>query len=449
MQPLQIISDVACTVCGCVCDDLTAHVSGRTVVEIENGCPLADPWFAALAASTPPVARLAGEPASLDTAIHHARNILSNSHAPLIFGLSRSSTPGQREAVLLAEQLGATVDTTASVCHGPSIMAIQQVGESTSSLGEVKNRSDVIIFWGANPVESHPRHFERYSADATGMFTPDGRQGRTVVVIDTRPTATSEQADIFLQIGKESDFELITALRQVVAGDKIHAPAAGLAVTQIEELAQLMMSCNYGAVFFGLGLARTGIGHANVEVLLRLVAEVNAHARFTARRLRLPGDVAGADSVLCWLTGYPFAVNFARGYPRYNPGEYTANEVLERGETDCCVLVGGESIGEFSPAARAHLDQIPVILLDYPHATPPFAPAVHIVTAVYGVHAAGTAYRMDEIPVPLRQIAESHYPTDHDVLRRIAPQEPHSGELHFEEAHSAESHSGEKRGETP
>ncbi len=420
MPAPQVITDVACTVCGCVCDDLTVEAGEHSLQVVENSCPLADPWFEALAASHPPPARMNGETAPLEDAIARSQQLLAASRAPLVFGLSRSSTPGQRAAVLLAEQLAGVVDTTASVCHGPSIMAIQQVGESTSTLGEVKNRSDLILFWGANPVESHPRHFERYSADARGMFTPQGRAGRTVVVIDYKPTATSEQADIFLQIEKESDFELIYALRQLIAGQPLRGGAAGVSQQAIEQLAQLMMNCNYGAVFFGLGLARTGIGHANVEVLLRLVAETNAHARFIARRLRLPGDVAGADTVLCWITGYPFAVNFARGYPRYNPGEYTANEILERGETDCCVLVGGESLKEFTPAAREYLEQIPVILLDYPHAAFPFSPAVHIVTAVYGVHEPGTAYRMDETPIPLKQLTTTHYPTDHDVLTEIS-----------------------------
>ena len=52
------------------------------------------------------------------------------------------------------------------------------------------------------------------------------------------------------------------------------------------------------SVFFGLGLTRHGLPHANVEALLRLVTDLNAHTRFVARRMRVPGDVAGADSVL-------------------------------------------------------------------------------------------------------------------------------------------------------
>ena len=31
------------------------------------------------------------------------------------------------------------------------------------TLGEVKNRADLLIYWGGNPAECHPRHFTRYT----------------------------------------------------------------------------------------------------------------------------------------------------------------------------------------------------------------------------------------------------------------------------------------------
>ena len=365
-------------------------------------------------------ATIDGASVALPQAIARARDILASSRAPLIFGLSRSSTRGQQAAVRLADRLGATIDTTASVCHGPSIMAIQQVGESSCSLGEVRNRADLVIFWGANPAESHPRHFERYSLHTPGLFVPRGRADRELIVIDTRETATSELADLFVRLPAESDFDVIWALRQLLRG--IPLPKSfnvGVSHQQLKQLASRLLSCRYGAVFFGLGLAQRGIGHANVEALLQLVADLNAYTRFTARRLRIPGDVAGADTVLCWQTGFPFAVNFARGYPRYNPGEYSANELLERGEVDACLLVGSEAVSEFSPMARRTLERLPTIVLDYPHQRPTLNATVHITTAVYGIHEPGTAYRMDEVPIPLRSLVSSTYPSDHEALGAI------------------------------
>jgi formylmethanofuran dehydrogenase subunit B len=180
-----------------------------------------------------------------------------------------------------------------------------------------------------------------------------------------------------------------------------------------------MANCRYGVVFFGLGLAQRGFGHASVEALLRLVEDLNAHTRFAARRLRVPGDVAGADGVLCWQTGFAYAVNFSRGYPRYNPGEFTANELLARGEVDACLLVGSESVCLLNVAARATLRRIPTIVLDYPHIDAAWQPTVRFTTAVYGIHAPGTAYRMDEIPIPLRRLMPSTYQTDDEILTEL------------------------------
>ncbi len=417
---LRIESDIACTVCGCVCDDLSLHLRGDRIERVERACSLADPWFAALADASPPATVIADRVVEHDAALDAAVELLSRSQAPLIYGLSRSSSPGQRAAVELAERLGATIDTTASVCHGPSIMAIQEVGESTCTLGEVAHRADLVIFWGANPAVSHPRHFERYSLEPRSDLLPRGRADRRVIVINPVPNETSSLADRYVAVPEGRDFELIWHLRELVRQPQsIPTSDLGIAPADLRSLAQQLQACRYGVVFFGLGLAQSKLGHLVVSGLLKLVADLNAHTRFAARRLRLPGDVAGADSVLCWQTGFPFAVNMGRGYPRYNPGEFSAQDLLERGDVDSCVLLGTESLHEFSPAARSHLAAIPTIVLEYPHITPQLAGSVRFTTAVYGIHAAGTAYRMDETPIPLRQLCSSPYPTDEAVLKGI------------------------------
>ena len=417
---LKQVEDVACTVCGCVCDDLRITLDEGRIVGAEGACRLAEPWFFGQDERQVPVALIEGQPATLEDAILRAADILRASRSPLVYGLSRSSTEGQRAAVALADRIGATIDTTASLCHAPSVLALQQVGESTCTLGEVKNRADLVVFWGSNPVVSHPRHFERYSVDPPGEFVPLGRAGRTVVVADVKPTPTTAAADLFLPIEPGRDFEALWTLRGLVRGIPMDSDApTGAPLRLLEELAGRMKSCRFGVVFFGTGLSMTGLGHRNVEALLRLVTDLNAHTRFYVRRMRVQGDVTGADSVLAWQTGYPFSVNLARGYPRYNPGEFSAQEMLERGEADCCLLVGSEGVDRFSPAAVAELKRIPTISLDYPSVESAIPPTVRFTTAVYGIHRPGTAYRMDEIPIPLRAFLPSDYPSDGEVLRMI------------------------------
>ena len=185
-----------------------------------------------------------------------------------------------------------------------------------------------------------------------------------------------------------------------------------------------MTSCRCGVIFFGTGVTKGKLAHRTVEALLQLVADLNDRTRFYARRMRRFGDVAGADSVLAWQTGFPFGVNLARGYPRYNPGEFTGPDMLARGEVDACVVVNSDTAADLPPAALEHLRRIPVIVLDSPGEVAVVPAAVKFTTAVYGVHRTGTAYRMDEVPIPLKVLLPTDYPSDGEVLgellRRVA-----------------------------
>lgn len=423
------IRNVACTVCGCVCDDLAVTVDAGRVVAAAGACRLAEPWFLGQNATRPPAAAIDGLPAEPEAAFARAAELLAAARAPLVYGLSRSTTEGQRAATALADRLGATIDTTASTGHAPSIMALQQVGESTCTLGEVKNRADLVIFWGSDPVVTHPRHLERYSADPAGRFVPGGRRDRYVVVVDERETETAGLADRFVRVEPGRHWEALWRLRMLVrfgterprdrgteGPDQAPTPSVP---ESLEDLAARMKSCRCGIVFFGTGITRGPLAHRTVEALLQLVTDLNDHTRFYARRMRRFGDVAGADSVLAWQTGYPFGVNLARGYPRYNPGEFTGPELLARGEVDVCLVVGGETVADLPPAAREHLGRIPVILLDAPDAETDLGAAVRFTTAVYGVHRPGTAYRMDEVPIPLRVVLPTDYPSDGEVLGEL------------------------------
>jgi formylmethanofuran dehydrogenase subunit B len=413
----EIIPDVACTVCGCVCDDLSVTVDGGRVVRAAGACRLAEPWLLGQNSTSPPAAEVDGRPTSAEEAYARAADILTAATAPLIYGLSRSTTEGQRAATALADRLGATIDTTASTGHAPSILALQQVGESTCTLGEVKQRADLVIFWGSDPLVTHPRHLERYVGD---------RAGRTVVVVDEDETESAKAADLFVRVSPGRHWEALWTLRLLVKGlDPRPGCDTGMSPDAARGLAGRMTGCRCGVVFFGAGLVRRPLAHRDVEALLQLVTDLNEFTRFYARRMRRYGDVAGADSVLAWQTGYPFGVNLAAGYPRYNPGEFTGPDMLARGEVDACLLVGSEAVADFPAAARDHLRRIPVIRLDSPGVDANVSAAVRFTTAVYGVHRAGTAYRMDEVPIPLRVLLPTDYPSDGEVLgeilRRVPP----------------------------
>ena len=180
-----------------------------------------------------------------------------------------------------------------------------------------------------------------------------------------------------------------------------------------------MKACKFGVIFFGMGLTMTRGKHANSEALLALTRDMNAHTRFVAKPNRGHGNVTGADNVVSWRTGYPFGVNHARGYPRFNPGEYTTSDTLANREADCGMTIACDPMANFSQPAREHLATIPFIALDTKETPTTRAATVAFTVATYGINTGGTVYRMDDVPLPLRPAFPSPHPSDYDILTAI------------------------------
>ena len=420
---LKVIQDATCTFCGCVCDDIDLSVKDDHIVEAKRACVLGKAWFLNHSVEDRPSCTIEGRPATLEEGYARAAQILTTGKNPIIYGLSDSPCEAQRVAVSIADWINGTIDTTTSVCHGPSGMAFQGVGEVTCSLGEVTNRGDMIIFWGANPAESHPRHFTRYSLMPKGMFVPNGRKDRTCVIIDVRKTKSAKAADIFIQIKPKRDFEALWTLRAMAKGIELDPEVVqretGVEFSVWQDLMDRMKACKFGVIFFGMGLTMTRGKHANTEALLALTRDMNAHTRFVAKANRGHGNVSGADNVVSWRTGYPFGVNHARGYPRFNPGEYTTSDTLANHEADCGMMIACDPMANFSQPAREHLARIPYIALDTKETPTTRAAAVAFTVATYGINTGGTVYRMDDVPIPLRPAFPSPHPSDYEVLTAI------------------------------
>ncbi|MFO0901098.1 MAG: formylmethanofuran dehydrogenase subunit B [Pirellulales bacterium] len=409
-----------CVGCSCLCDDIEAQLEQGRVTAVANACELGQAWFhtAADSAASP-----VGKPADLAAALSQAAEILRGARYPLVYGLEAEAAEAQREAVALAELLGGVIDTPTSSSHAASILASQEVGKVTCTLGEVRARCDLMVLWSADPLTTHPRLFSHYTLERPGLFVPRGRADRTLVVIDDRPTGTSALADQFIRVRGGGDFAALWTLRALVAGRPVDAQRVleqtgqGLEVWQ--PLVERLKAARYGSLLYGSRLMAGNEGPHQVVAALALVRDLNAHTRFVGRSLRGPANSSGADQVLLWRSGYAYAVDFARGYPRFGPGEYTASAVLERGECDAALVVSSDPLAHLSAPAAERLRRLPLVYLGPPHGQTWEAAEVRIPTSTVGVHTGGVAYRMDEVPVALGPVQPSRLPSAAEVLRQL------------------------------
>ena len=128
----RIVRDATCTFCGCVCDDmhLTVDIAANKITKAENACVLGRAWFKEHGIEERPFALVGGREASTAEAIEEAAQILAKARFPVIYGLSDTTCEAQRQAVAIGDMIGGNVDTTTSVCHGPSSIAFQGVGRA-------------------------------------------------------------------------------------------------------------------------------------------------------------------------------------------------------------------------------------------------------------------------------------------------------------------------------
>ena len=424
-ENVKVVENATCTFCGCVCDDmiLTVDLDEKRITKSKNACILGKAWFAEhYIEEDAPAAMIDNKPVSIEEAVEEAARTLVNARFPITYGLSDTTCEAQRQAVAITDTIKGNIDTTTSVCHGPSGIALQGVGESTMTLGEVKNRADLVIYWGGNPAESHPRHFGRYAVTAKGMFTPNGKKDRHVVVVDVRKTPSAPAAHQFIQLKPGKDFEVLWALRALVKNRSIDPgieDITGVSLETLQELVERMKNCRYGVLFFGMGLTMTRGRHFNSGALLALATDLNEYTHFVAKPVRGHGNVTGADNVMSWQTGYPFGVNFSRGFPRFNPGEFTTVDLLAKQDVDAALIIATDPASNFPQAAIDHLASIPVICLDTKASHTSRLAHVAFRTSTYGINTEGTVYRMDDVPITLRKAFDSPFPTDEEILTAV------------------------------
>ena len=233
--------DATCAGCGCACDDIEVTVAEGRLTGVTRTCLLGDAWFAARAAG--PVASIEGRAASVDEAADAAAAILGQARAPLVYGLGQTSCEAQRQAVALAEALGAIVDPGGG--SGASL-AYQAIGSSTATFGEIRDRGGLVVAWRADPVVTNPRLLGRLRLDRAA------RGSRTLVVVDERRTATAEEADAFVELDVAHDFEALWALRALVGDAPLDRHRAGdLPLDALGELAQRLIGADHVAFLHG------------------------------------------------------------------------------------------------------------------------------------------------------------------------------------------------------
>ncbi|MEX2753616.1 MAG: formylmethanofuran dehydrogenase subunit B [Candidatus Freyarchaeota archaeon] len=415
---------IVCVGCSLLCDDVEVKVEGGKIVSTLHTCARGE-WTLRRAHSnsrlTSPLIKKNGKlvEASFEYALSRAAEIISGAERPLLWGWSSASVEAQRLGILLAQRLGGVIDSTSSICHGSSILAGREAGFRTATLGEVKNRADLIVYWGSDPSHSHPRHMSRYTIIPRGIYTQMGYEQKQLVIVDVRKSRTGKVANQILEVEPNKDYELISAMRMVLKGKTIRdKEVAGIPVKVINQVIQTWKTRQFGVIFVGLGLSMSRGKYRNIEVLYKLVQELNDYTRFVAIPMAGHYNMVGFNQAATWLTGYPFGIDASRGNIYSNPGETTGAEIIMRDEFDAMLVVASDPISTMPLPLARKVAKKPLVAVDCLETPTTRIADVVLPAAMTGIEVEGTAYRIDSVPIRVKKfmVPPGNCKSDEEIL---------------------------------
>lgn len=318
-----------CTACALLCDDgVVRPAEGRFERLCERGADSFRRHHAA--GATRVAATIDGRPADGAAAIAAAATRLFAARRVLVTGLNDLTIEGVTKACDVAETLGAAIAPAIDdACH-PGGSMIARCGEITAAWEELRDRADLVIFWGHDPADSHPRFVERFVA-------PPLPFPRRTIAVGSVPLRIPPSADhVHLSLDADDDeidlarLLLASVLERPLGATPERLRDAALALRSAIDAARCV------AIVTGrhdpLGLSAWGVIGVVRALSRRLPAfevplDSGAHAP----------NAAGAKAVLTWR--YGAAASTARaGVAGGSPAE--AIDLIATGAVDSILVLG-------------------------------------------------------------------------------------------------------------
>ena len=408
-----------CPFCPLTCDHLGVGFgdAARPLVLRGGDCARASRALAQFgAAPSDAAAQVDGLPCDLATAVAAAARLLDASRQPLFGGLG-TDVAGARALYPLACATGAICDAGGGEALMHGLRALQDRGQFTTTLAEVRTRADLIVFVGGLPTDLAPLMAER-----CGIGDAQVPQ-RHVVVLGPAAGDAATLARWATQGGVSTEalalhgdlFDTLALLSALVAERPL--PAAPDA---LRALAARLRAARY-AVLVGAPARLPAQGALIVEAVHQVVGSLNRGTRAAALWIGGGNGAATVNQVFAWLSGLPLR---SRAGPRgleHEPLLFDATRLLADAAVDSLLWVSS-----FDAEAVPPPNRLPMVVLGHPAlAAAAFDkrtgfPTVFIPVATPGIGSAGHLFRTDgTVLMPLLTVYHDRLPTVADVVGRI------------------------------
>jgi len=416
-----------CPFCPLACDHLSVGCgSGAEPLVLQGGtCARASCALAQFSSAPPEAsAQVDAQPCDLKTAVAAAARLLAASRQPLFAGLG-TDVAGARALYPLACATGAICDASGgdALMHG--LRALQDRGQFTTTLAEVRTRADLIVFVGGLPTDLAPLIGLRCGIGEAQL------PQRHVVVLGPAPgddATLAAWAALAAAGGVSVDsvplhgdlFDTMALLAALVLAPGAGTPPA--ASPALQALAQRLRAARY-AVLVGALASLPAQGALIVEALHQVVGSLNRSTRAAALWVGGGNGAATVNQVFAWLSGLPLRSRAGPLGLEHEPLLFDTARLLADDAVDALLWVAS-----FDAQAVPPPNRLPMVMLGHPALAAAVAvtgargglPTVFIPVSTPGIGSAGHVFRTDgTVLMPLDAVYRDRLPALADVLGRI------------------------------
>ncbi len=413
----KVISSIVCPGCGCLCDDIDVKMDNDSILQVNNVCS----WglgrftdtkkFAQKKERKRPEGHYVRDTESrkivpLEEACRKAAEIILSAKRIFFYGLCQSGNSAQEKMYELGKKLGAIFIPSEGPLVTLFLLESKERGFNLCTLEEVRNRADVVVFWGANPIHSCPRLVSRYALFARGRFTERGEEDRRAFVIDLDSTELAKVSNkVILKDG--DDLSLLRVLKVLLDGKKPES-YGGVKTKEVKELAKALEEGLYIAFFCGRGPFYGKKSKEFIREFIGLVKQLDERTNCVLLPLATDFNTMG------------FYQTILRN------GDHT---VIERSimedvrqwkpmKGDVVIGIGNDFTWFLSDEQKTEMktEGVDIISISSYETLTHVNSTVSLSCALAGIEVSDVAYRLDSLPVELKGFRKPKFPSDREIL---------------------------------
>ena len=399
-------TNLTCCVCSCFCDDIKVELKDRKIVNIENACLKGSSFILKSFDQKQRSACLVNrQKVELEEAVERAADLLCKSQNPLIFGLGHCTLEAQVKCIEIAARLNGAIDDYSSFGQGKLLELIFKGALPSCSLSEIE-KADLIVYWGANPQHTHPRHLSEFTYYASPRYSEiSASRSINLCAVDIRETETAVAASHFCRLlpGEDPDF-----INMISSG--VDRRLRNLNARRFIELLYNSSEC---VLFTGSGLVYSL--NNDMAPFAEMINKLDLNLKVIP--MTDQPNQRGFNQALFDRTGCINRVSFKNGIAAESKTSFLKQ--VKNGQTDCILILGADPFSSIPFSICQDLKKIPLITIDPFITATTAASTIVISSAVSGLESGGTGMRMDGARMNLTAVQDAASLSDQKILNHI------------------------------